>query len=232
MRTSNEISTLIAAEGGEIIFISGGTSYRSGGSLVVTPAGWQKSPTPVRVEKTTLQAFDPTGYDGRGRSWEIFRLVPDPNGMLPVSEGLWSSLSNENRTVIGGNGSSKSQSGAIYFGRPDTDQKNDINSIMADLLSTVKVPPVVVTRHPALVELLKERGLIESSCRVIDHANVEDVRGQDVIGILPLSLAALARSVTEIPLALTPEMRGKELDLKTLLTIAGPAVTYTVMIKK
>ena len=107
-----------------------------------------------------------------------------------------------------------------------------LSSSVVEHHTTVKVPPVIVTRHPALVELLKERGLIESSCRVIDHANVEDVRGQDVIGILPLSLAALARSVTEIPLALTPEMRGKELDLKTLRTIAGPAVTYTVMIKK
>lgn len=49
------------------------------------------------------------------------------------------------------------------------------------------------------------------------------------IRVLPLSLAAQAESVTEIPLALTPDLRGKELDLATLLRVAGEAVTYTVI---
>lgn len=87
---------------------------------------------------------------------------------------------------------------------------------------------IVVTRHPALVELLKERGIIKDNVRVLFHAGPEDVRGQDVIGILPLSLACLAKSVTEVPLTLTPEMRGKELDIDTLRQIAGDAVTYVV----
>ena len=87
---------------------------------------------------------------------------------------------------------------------------------------------VVVTRHPALVALLRERGLISDDCRVIEHASPDDVRGQNVIGVLPMALAALAASVTEIPLNLTPEMRGKELDIETLRQIAGAAVQYTV----
>lgn len=87
---------------------------------------------------------------------------------------------------------------------------------------------VVVTRHPALVDLLRERGIIGEEARVIEHASPEDVRGKHVIGVLPLALAALAESVTEIPLKLTPEMRGKELDLDTLRGIAGDAVTYKV----
>lgn len=87
---------------------------------------------------------------------------------------------------------------------------------------------IVVTRHPALVELLVERGLIEQGTPVISHATPEQVQGKNVIGVLPLSLASLANSVTEIPLALTPEMRGKELDLDTLRSIAGEAVTYRV----
>ena len=66
----------------------------------------------------------------------------------------------------------------------------------------------------------------------MDHATPEDVAGKDVIGVLPLSLACLARTVTEIPMALTPEMRGKELDLETLRRIAGEAVTYTVTVTK
>lgn len=88
--------------------------------------------------------------------------------------------------------------------------------------------PVVVTRHPALVELLRERGMIRAGARVIEHATEEDVRGRWVIGVLPLRLAALARYVTEIELRLTPEDRGRELTIERLREIAGPAVSYTV----
>lgn len=87
---------------------------------------------------------------------------------------------------------------------------------------------IVVTRHPALVALLVERGLVKEDVEVISHATPEQVAGKDVIGVLPLNLAALAASVTEVPLALTPELRGKELDLEILREIAGEAVTYKV----
>lgn len=90
---------------------------------------------------------------------------------------------------------------------------------------------VVITRHPALVELLIEKGLIPQGTNVITHANPDDVRGKDVIGVLPLSLAALAASVTEIPLTLAPEDRGKELGIDRLRQIAGEPVTYKVAIQ-
>ena len=88
---------------------------------------------------------------------------------------------------------------------------------------------VVTTRHPALVELLKERGLIDGTELVLDHATAGDVMGMDVIGVLPLSLACLANTVTEVPLKMTKELREKgELNLEELRAIAGPAKTYKV----
>jgi len=87
---------------------------------------------------------------------------------------------------------------------------------------------LVVTRHPALVDYLREQGLVGDGVEVLTHASVEDVRGRHVYGVLPLFLAAEATKVTEIPLALTPEMRGKELDIETLRKIAGEPVTYVV----
>ena len=87
---------------------------------------------------------------------------------------------------------------------------------------------IVITRHEALVEYLREQGMIDDSTTVINHATHEDVMGKDVIGVLPLSLAAEANSVTEIPLRLTPEMRGQELSLETLRQIAGKPVKYKV----
>ena len=87
---------------------------------------------------------------------------------------------------------------------------------------------VIVTRHPALVELLRERNLIGEDCPILSHATAEQIRGRQVIGVLPLSLAVHAASVTEIPLSLSPDDRGKELGIDRLRQIAGEAVTYKV----
>jgi putative CRISPR-associated protein (TIGR02620 family) len=87
---------------------------------------------------------------------------------------------------------------------------------------------VVVTRHKALVALLVERGIIDAAASVIEHASPANVAGKHVIGVLPLSLAALAASITEIPLALTAEDRGQELSLDRLRQIAGAPARYVV----
>jgi len=88
---------------------------------------------------------------------------------------------------------------------------------------------IVVTRHPALVDLLREREITDGTEGVLSHATPEDVRGQHVIGVLPLALAAEAASVTEVPLQMAPEDRGQELGIERLRQIAGEPVTYAVM---
>jgi hypothetical protein len=87
---------------------------------------------------------------------------------------------------------------------------------------------VVVTRHPALVTLLVEKGVIEPGTPVLSHAGASDVEGKHVVGVLPLQLSALALSITEVPLRLSPEDRGVELTLERLKEIAGEPVTYQV----
>jgi len=49
-----------------------------------------------------------------------------------------------------------------------------------------------------------------------------------VCGVLPHNLSCLTSTFTEVPLRLTPEMRGTELSLETLREIAGDPVTYRV----
>ncbi len=89
---------------------------------------------------------------------------------------------------------------------------------------------IVVTRHAALVDLLRERGIIGDGVRVISHVtDPEEIRGKHVIGVLPFHLASLADLVTEIPLALTAEDRGREIDLDRLRQIAGEPRTYVVV---
>jgi len=87
---------------------------------------------------------------------------------------------------------------------------------------------LVVTRHPALVDYLREIKFVGDNAEITDHATPEMVAGRHVIGVLPHSLSCLAVTFTEVPLRLTPELRGKELDLETLRKIAGRPVTYIV----
>lgn len=87
---------------------------------------------------------------------------------------------------------------------------------------------VVVTRHRALIFHLVEAGIVSSGVPVLEHAGPDDVRGKHVVGVLPLRLAALAASVTEVPLDLAPHHRGRELGLDEVRAIAGEPVTYRV----
>lgn len=86
----------------------------------------------------------------------------------------------------------------------------------------------VVTRHKALVAYLLEIGMIDEDTEVIGHATQADVLNHHIIGVLPLALAEAAASVTEIPLNLTEQDRGNELDLDRVREIADAPRTYAV----
>ena len=87
---------------------------------------------------------------------------------------------------------------------------------------------VVVTRHPALVEYLRELGLVNQDIRILKHATPEDVRGKHVAGVLPHSLSSLCASFTEIPLTLPQELRSVELSVSQIREFAGSPVIYIV----
>jgi hypothetical protein len=91
---------------------------------------------------------------------------------------------------------------------------------------------IVVTRHPALVAFLLELGLVDETVKVLAHVTAADVVGKHVFGVLPLSLAALAAKVTEIPLTLPAEKRGVELTLDDMKVFAGKPTTYVVVEEK
>ena len=87
----------------------------------------------------------------------------------------------------------------------------------------------VITRHKALLAYLLDKDIIkEGEYKLIEHADYKDVEGRDVIGVLPLQLASYAKSVTEVPLKLTPEMRGKELTFEEVEKVASEPVQYIV----
>ena len=78
---------------------------------------------------------------------------------------------------------------------------------------------LVVTRHKALVDLLREKGII---------SGVDDVQGRDVVGNLPLHLAARCHTITSVAMSVPLEMRGRELTLDELREVYRGVHTYRV----
>ncbi len=87
---------------------------------------------------------------------------------------------------------------------------------------------LVVTRHTGLVEYLRELDMVTEETQVVAHATPELVKGKHVCGVLPHSLSCLCETFTEVPLRLTPELRGAELSLKQVRELADAPVTYEV----
>lgn len=93
----------------------------------------------------------------------------------------------------------------------------------------IRKKQIVVTRHRALVAYLLDRDIIkEGDIKIIEHADYKDVEGKDVIGVLPLQLASYAKSITEVSLKLTADMRGKELTFDEVEKVADTPVQYVV----
>lgn len=86
---------------------------------------------------------------------------------------------------------------------------------------------LIVTRHAGLVEWLRLRG-IEGD--VVAHATTETVRDRHVFGVLPLNLAAVAASVTNVDMPrMTAEQRGKDLTPAEMDTAGAELVRYVVL---
>jgi putative CRISPR-associated protein (TIGR02620 family) len=91
---------------------------------------------------------------------------------------------------------------------------------------------LIVTRHPGLVDYLREIGLADENSQVVAHATPENVAGKRVCGVLPHSLSCLCESFTEVPMALPQDLRGAELSLEQVRQYAGAPVTYSVEVLK
>jgi len=78
---------------------------------------------------------------------------------------------------------------------------------------------IVVTKFSQLPEYLAEKGIdFDEVIPRIDHP--AQIRDCIVIGVIPLHLAAEAYRVIEIPLRMTDELRGRDLTLDEIRSIA------------
>ena len=73
---------------------------------------------------------------------------------------------------------------------------------------------LVVTDEPAIAEYLVENGVADPGVPVVEVASIEDVRGINIAGDVPMHCAVYARSVTSVVLADIPRRGNKKLTLR------------------
>ncbi len=71
------------------------------------------------------------------------------------------------------------------------------------------MPNIIITRHSGAVEWLRNHG-VEGP--VIERATADDVRGNVVVGVLPLELAAEAKEVWTIRFQTSEEARKRHAE--------------------
>lgn len=92
----------------------------------------------------------------------------------------------------------------------------------------VKMEKLVVTRYVSLVQYLKEIGLIDNSTKVITRAEIKDVEGKHVLGVLPYWLSCHTGKYTEIQIRVPSERKGKELSLEEIQFYSLEPKTYII----
>jgi hypothetical protein len=89
---------------------------------------------------------------------------------------------------------------------------------------------VIVTRHKALVTVLRELYPQLKDAEVLEQVTApEQIDGAMVFGDLPLRLAALTCAVVEVPLHLSPADQGRELTEDEVRARMGRLAVYEVI---
>lgn len=108
------------------------------------------------------------------------------------------------------------------------DQCGELAIYTVTQTTNVKIE-LVVTRHKALVEYLREIHVADNDTDILEHVSVSDIRNKHVAGILPIEIASHARSFTELPMQLPRELFQKDLSIEDMRKyIKSAPVTYFV----
>jgi len=138
MRTSHEIEKIFMDKGMVVFDYLYGTSYRAGGAILIAPEKemiytQEDSTIPCVIKKAKIQAFNGTGYDGRGRYYDIFMFSApsdEQEGMTRISKGEFCALKEEDRFSIT---SEKSGNIEMFFGYKSKDTFGDLSELFEGL---------------------------------------------------------------------------------------------------
>ena len=136
MRNLDEIRTFFARKGFDIEVRDRGTSYRSGGDVICFPQDfdWRNGEFAVSVSRNV--GFEGTGYDGRGRHYDLWILTPPKDNETVwqvVTEGAYYNLPSEDRLVIGNESEGRSGCNGIYIAKKGADNFGDLEEVFASI---------------------------------------------------------------------------------------------------
>ncbi len=128
MRSSEEIKEAAEAAGLKCEILQHGTSYRAGGTIIVSPHRWTGMDS-VSVRKTG-KGFDPIGYAGRGREYSVF-VISEGGEWRVAQRGEWEAVPNEDRMLLGiPDMFSRSTDGCHYLVKVSADTKTDMDILL------------------------------------------------------------------------------------------------------
>lgn len=87
--------------------------------------------------------------------------------------------------------------------------------------------PIIVTRHTGAIAWLREENPALATCQVIESPTADDVRDREVVGNVPMHLAAVAHAVTAIEFEGAPP-RGAEYGVEEMRAAGARLVRYVV----
>ncbi len=87
---------------------------------------------------------------------------------------------------------------------------------------------LIITRHPALLTVLVEDFGVSPDTPVVAHATAGDLKDKHTLGVLPVGLAALTASHTELVLRVPPELRGTELNAQQVRQYMAGLKAYQI----
>lgn len=134
MRSLTEIQQFATSKGMVMEVRDRGTSYRAGGDIIVSPDGfdWRENECSIKVERRF--GWEGTGYDGRGRSYDLWIIVPPKEGeekWKRVEYTSWLNVEPEKRLCIGNESEQRSGCDGVYFIHPDADRFGDLEDLFA-----------------------------------------------------------------------------------------------------
>jgi len=132
MRSVEEIREFAESKNMEIDVRDRGTSYRAGGDILCYPKGfdWRNAEVSIKHEKDF--GFEGTGYAGRGRSYDLWIIVParsHEKKYVLAEYTKYYNVAEDKRLSIGKEEGQRSGCDALYFIEPNSDQLSDLSGL-------------------------------------------------------------------------------------------------------
>jgi len=87
---------------------------------------------------------------------------------------------------------------------------------------------IIVTRHKGALKWLQKYHPEFKDCKVNDHVSPEDLKGNIVVGVLPVHLASMCVEYWHMEMDVPREYRGKELSLEDMERFGCHITRYNV----